>query len=233
MNIKGLQHETQWLNYAKLEHQLQERNATPTRFLPDGTPVYTVPTIHDHSTNTTISDSQQILHYLDDAYPDTPKLCTSPYPYDDFIKAAFESTWSLPLSTVLLKGIWGLMVPITVANLDEASGMKYKQRYEAKSGAKFESLLEGSKQRELKEQARESFNEADRQLEEMRRKYGGDGPWLLGKEIKIPDLAVASSLAYIAAMLGEDSELWQNIMEWDGGRWADRWENFKPYHRLY
>lgn len=133
----------------------------------------------------------------------------------------------------MLKGTWGLILPITVAHLDEASARKYKQRFEAKSGTPFESLLGDSKQRELKAEARESFREADRQLEEISQKYGGEGPWLLGKEVKLPDIAVASSLAYVAAMLGEESEMWKEIMEWDGGRWAKRWDAFRPYHKLY
>ncbi|KAJ3547634.1 hypothetical protein NMY22_g1579 [Coprinellus aureogranulatus] len=233
LNIKGLEHRTEWLNYGKLEEQLQERNAAPTRFLPDGAPVYTVPAIYDPSTNTTISDSQQILKYLDDAYPDAPQLCAPPYPNDDSVKAAFESTWPVPLSAFMLNGTWGLLVPIIVDHIDEASGTKYKQRFEAKSGMSFESLSDISVKSELLVEGACRFKEADRQLEEIRQKYGGDGPWLLGDEVKVPDLAVVGTLAYIAAVLGENSQLWKEIRELDDGRWGKRWDEFRPYHILH
>lgn len=233
LNIKGLEHKTEWLNYGKLEEQLKALNIGPTRVLPDGSPFYTIPAIHDPSTGITIAESHRILEYLDKTYPETPNISTPPFPLDDdLIKPAFQDMWLLPL-TLMLKGIWGLVVPIVVANSDEASGLKYKQRFEAKSGMTFDSVFEESKKRELLEIARANFGEVDAKLEEIRNKYGGEGPWLFGKDVKLPDLAVAGSLAWTVAIVGEDSELWKEIMNWDEGRWAERWERIKPFHKLF
>lgn len=201
--------------------------------LPDGTPFYTIPAIHDPSTGVTISDSHKIIEYLDETYPDTPNISTFPYPLDDdFLKQAFGQMWLLPL-TLMLKGIWGLVIPTIVAKTDEASGLKFKERFEAKSGMTFESALDESKRPELLDVARANFGEVDSQLEEIRKKYGVEGPWLLGKEAKLPDLVVAGSLAWVVSIMGEDSELWKDIMKWDEGRWAERWDNIKPFYRLY
>lgn len=201
--------------------------------LPDGTPFYTIPAIHDPSTGVTISDSHKIIEYLDETYPDTPNISTSPYPLDDdLLKQAFGQMWLLPL-TLMLKGTWGLVIPTIVAKTDEASGFKFKERFEAKSGMTFESTLDESKRPELLDVARANFGEVDAQLEEIRKKYGGEGPWMLGKEAKLPDLVVAGSLAWVVSIMGEDSELWKDIMKWDEGRWAERWDNIKPFYRLY
>jgi glutathione S-transferase len=195
--------------------------------------VYTVPAIHDHSTNTTLSDSERILKYLDDAYPDTPQLTTSSHMDEELVKQAFDSMWPLPLSALMLNGLWGLMVPVIIKHIDEASALKYRSRFEVKTGVTVESLLEEDKRLELKTKARASLKEADRQLEEIGNLCGGKGPWLLGKEAKLPDLAVGGTLAYVAAVLGEDSELWREIRQWDAGRWGNRWDEIKPYHKLY
>ncbi|KAJ3504021.1 hypothetical protein NMY22_g18056 [Coprinellus aureogranulatus] len=218
LNIKGIKHKTEWLNYGKLEDQLKELEIEPTKVLPDGTPFYTVPAIHDPSTNTTISDSHRILEYLDKTYPSTPQISNSPYPLDeDVLKSAFGHMWLLPL-TLMLKGMWGLVAPTIISGLDKAGASKYKERFEEKSGLTLDSVLEDSKKRELLDIARANFSEVDATLEEIKKKYGGGGPWLLGKEVKLPDLAVAGSLAWILAIVGEDGELWKEVMKWDDGR---------------
>ncbi|KAJ3518907.1 hypothetical protein NMY22_g13444 [Coprinellus aureogranulatus] len=234
LNIKGLEHKTEWLNFAKIDQQLKELNVPPSKIQPDGTPFYSVPAIYDPSTNTTISDSYRILKYLDETYPDTPQLCSHPDALtDDLIKPIFEPDWFLPIS-LMFHGIWGLVVP-NIVNLasDEASGEKYRQKFLLRTGMTVDSVQDPGKKRELLEKGRQNFTEVNAALEEIRKEYGGEGPWLLGKDIKLPDLAIAGSLAWIASIMGEDSDLWRDIREWDDGKWAQFWDSMKPYHKLY
>ncbi|TEB30579.1 hypothetical protein FA13DRAFT_1814411 [Coprinellus micaceus] len=235
LNIKGIEYKTEWLNYAKLEEELKERDVSPSTVHPDGTGFFSVPAIHDPATNTTVSDSHRILQYLDEAYPNTPQICTHPNALtDEFLKAAFEVGWLVPID-LLRKGMWGVLAPNVVKyQMDEAGTIKARKKIEGRllSGMPFESLLEEVKQRELLEEARQGYADVAATLDKIRAQYGGQGPWLLGEHVKLPDLAIAGSLAWVVSIVGEESELWKDIRKWDGGSWGRLWDQWKPYHKL-
>jgi glutathione S-transferase len=239
LNIKGLPYKTEWLNFANLEEQLKERNVSPSKVVPESdgfSSFYSVPAIHDPSTNTVVEDSHKIIKYLDETYPDTPRLTTHPATLtddDDLVKPAFEPNWHLPLS-LMFHGIWGLAVPSVVAHsMDEAGAVKYREKFELKTGVRFESVLGEDKKQELLEKGRQNFSEVDAQLRKIREKYGGDGPWMFGKDAKLPDLAIAGSLAWLVSIKGEESDLWKEVRTWDEGRWAKIWDEIKPYYKLF
>jgi glutathione S-transferase len=183
-----------------------------------------------------VSDSHRIIKYLDETYPETPQLLTYPASLkddDDIARLAFEPNWPLPTS-LMFHGIWGLVVPSVVSHaMDEAGAVKYREKFELRTAMSFESVLEEEKKSELREKGRRNFSEVDGQLGKIREKFGGEGPWLLGKEVKMPDIAVAGSLAWIVSVMGEDSELWEDIMTWDDGRWGKLWDRTKSWYKLH
>lgn len=74
MGYKKLPYKVVWVEMPDIESTLKAIGAKPTGKRPDGSDLYTVPTLHDSSTNRVVSESLAIAEYLDEAYPDTPKL---------------------------------------------------------------------------------------------------------------------------------------------------------------
>ena len=229
LNVKGLEHKTEWLKYAAIEQQMKEFGVLHTEVRPDGTKRYTVPAIHDLSTNTILSDSHKIIEYLDKAYPDTPRLCASADEViDDFLKPTFEPNWSLPLS--LVDSQWCLRISEILGGLEEESARRYRGNFEKEVGTTLQKFLEDKERHEsLWTEAREGFRNVDAWLKEAESRRGAEGPWIQGKEIKLPDLALASAVTWAVVSGGEDNEVWKRIAGWDDGRWVRLWEQIKPY----
>ena len=69
LNIKGIPYKTIWVEFPDVKALCQKIGAAPTLPLPDGTMMYTLPTLYDPNTKTAVSDSAAIARYLDRAYP--------------------------------------------------------------------------------------------------------------------------------------------------------------------
>ncbi|TEB30596.1 hypothetical protein FA13DRAFT_1733451 [Coprinellus micaceus] len=222
LNIKGLEHRTEWLKYATIEQQMKELGVPHTKIRPDGTEHYTVPAIHDLSTNTILSDSHNIIEYLDKAYSDTPQLCAvADEAIDDFIKPAFEPNWGLPLS--LVDSQWCLRIREILDGLEEESARRYRGNFEREVGMPLRDFLEDKERHELLwTETREAFRKIDAWLKEAEGRRSSEGQWIQGNEVKLPDLSLISAR-------GEDNDVWKRIAGWDGGRWVRLWEQIKPY----
>jgi len=75
LNFKGIPYKTIWLEITDIEPAMRRIGAPPTGTKPDGSPLYTVPVIVDHSRRSpsggpiVVSESFLIAEYLDEAYP--------------------------------------------------------------------------------------------------------------------------------------------------------------------
>jgi glutathione S-transferase len=58
------------VNFADVQPLSKQIGAPPTTTYSDGSPRYTLPTIHDPNTGRTVSDTLEIARYLDKQYPD-------------------------------------------------------------------------------------------------------------------------------------------------------------------
>ena len=71
---KGLAFKTEWVEYPDIEPLCKKLGAPPTGTKGDGSPLYTLPVIYDPQTKTVVEESFKIAKYLDQTYPDTPRL---------------------------------------------------------------------------------------------------------------------------------------------------------------
>lgn len=210
---------------------MKERGIPPSEVRTDGTDRYTVPAIFDPSTNTTISDSTRILRYLDEAYPDTPKLCSPDDPTDEFIKPAFEPGWNI--LGPKMYSTWALLVPTIVAHLDGESALKYEKNFQNAFKTTVEEFLANKeKQEECWKQTVEAFEGVESWFAEAEARYG-KGNWITGKGPKLPDLVLATAVNWTVLFGGEDNELWKKIAQLNNGRWAAMWQRIKPYATLH
>ncbi|KAF8878319.1 hypothetical protein BD779DRAFT_1554828 [Infundibulicybe gibba] len=74
LNYKSLAYKTEWVEYPDIEPLCKKIGAPPTSTKATGEPHYTLPVIFDPKTKRAISDSAAIAEYLDEQYPETPKL---------------------------------------------------------------------------------------------------------------------------------------------------------------
>ncbi|TDL20311.1 hypothetical protein BD410DRAFT_791099 [Rickenella mellea] len=88
LNYKGLEYKTEWVEYPDIGPLAKKIGALPTS-IGATRELYTVPIIHDHATGKVASDSFAIAQYLDETYPDQPKL----FPAGPGIAAIFDSYW--------------------------------------------------------------------------------------------------------------------------------------------
>ena len=79
LNYKKLPFKVEWVEFPDIEALSKKYGFEPTRKRPDGSPLYTLPAIIDVDEETgrvkaAMSNSFTIARYLDEAYPNTPKL---------------------------------------------------------------------------------------------------------------------------------------------------------------
>lgn len=209
---------------AEIEKRFKELGLPPSEIRADGTPRYTVPAIYDASTDTKISDSLKIIEYLEQTYPNTPRILV---PGTDVLNAAFD--WGLRQA---MSPLMPLIAPNVIRNLAQASSEMYRQRMEVITGTSVEALKDDKEMQEkLWATAEEAFKVPASWFMASNGEEGG--PWIMGKDITIADVILAGTLAYIAIAVGEDSEEWKKIGNWNEGLWRALWERARPYLRIH
>jgi glutathione S-transferase len=225
LNIKGIKHQTVWVEFPEIEKRFKELGVPPSEILPDGTPRYTVPAIHDPSTNTFISDSARIVEYLDRTYPETPRIII---PGTTILNATLEWAWRRTIFT-----LYPLLAPNVIAHMSPAASQKYEARFESRVNMSLQDFKnDKALHAKLWKDGEEAFTVANSWFKPS---DGGErlGPWIMGDKLSFSDLIVGSGLAYIASCSGEESEEWKKFGTWNDERWKGLWEQVKPYAQVY
>lgn len=225
MNVKKLNFDTIWLEFHEVEPAITKLGGKPTTTKPDGyllllqlvcdplftsvspyrTPWYTLPVIYDPTTEQVISNSKDIIYYLDKQYPATQKL---------IVDAAFEDEWQ------------GVMSKNVTVNFPPSTFMVLNSRVSALAGqhirkireAQFGATLEDLSTEDAVYQQWKRFEKGYTNLSEFYKKAGTT--FLSKRDAPMwADLAVGGVLISQKFIYGEDSEQWKSILEWDGGLW--------------
>ena len=210
LHFKGLPFKTEWVEYPDIEPTLKRLGAPPTSKKPDGSDAYTLPAIYDDSTKQYISDSIKIAQYLDETYPDTPKLIPSG------TRAAIEIFQTL-FSQSVSRHLFALVIAQTNAALNERSEEYFRRTREAMFKVKLEEIAPAGPKRE---QTWETVKEGLGVIADALSKNGSDKLYYFGDKLSYADVIVASYL-YWGKVVLEDNEEWKSTVEkWDDGRWA-------------
>ena len=196
--------------------------AEPTAILPNG-PYYSVPIIHDPSTNSVIADSFKIVHYLDKTYPDTLTLIPKG---TAALQLAFASTFFEKVNFP----IYQYMNLRCMKHLLPRSQEHWRRTREARFGVPIEEIApEGSEKRaNLWKETMSGLAMINSWLSVEN--GPGEGSFVMGDQPSFADIAFASSLTWIKRILGEDSKEWYEVLNADGGRWKrlvvafEKWE---------
>lgn len=225
---KGLPFRTEWVEYPDIKATLQKHNITPTDTSSDGTPYYSLPAIEDVDDTTgkvkaALADSFPIAQYLDEAYPDAPKLIPEGTLED---QKAFANGFMRSVLPVLI-----IIIKLTHAKLNDAS----KDHFARARGRDFQPLFKVDNlvdwpwspedQAKLWADAKAALDKLDAKLSETDEK----GPWYLGDKVSFADLVIGSCFIWMRLVLGEDSKEWANVKSWNGGRWQRYFEGVSQW----
>ncbi|PCH40178.1 hypothetical protein WOLCODRAFT_136708 [Wolfiporia cocos MD-104 SS10] len=223
LQIKGLQFETVWVEYPDIADLCKKIGAAPSGTRADGSPSYTLPVIHDSSTNTVVSESGLIARYLDKTYPNTPILIS---PETDALHGAFQEVSRF----IILPHMSQLMVPPSHAHLHPPSQAYFRRTREISFGQKIEEI---SPPGAIREALLEKLQGGFTKLAEWLELDGREKLFFTGNRVSHADLSIAGWLIWIKLILGADSPEWLAVKTWNGGRWGRFMEHFEQYEKVW
>ncbi|KAK1223764.1 hypothetical protein PQX77_013353 [Marasmius sp. AFHP31] len=195
LNYKKLPFKLELLSVSSLEPTSKSLGAAPTGTHPDGSPKYTVPFVHDSDKNKVVSDSFAIAEYLDEAYPDAPRLLA-------------EGTTEAQRDLITVREAAArILFPIT---FPKATSLWSEEMREAvrKRGAPLEVTLSPEEQEEVWAKAKKAFEEVERQHGEVKGNV----------EYVFADLALAAYAGNARHSYGEESNEWKEMRSWASGK---------------
>lgn len=217
--FKGLPYKTEWVEYPDIEPTLKRLGAPPTGIKPDGSDAYTLPAIYDDSTKVYISDSWKIAEYLDETYPDTPRL------FPSGTKAAID-LFQYHFSHSLFKHILHAVIAPTCHTLNPRSEEYFRRTREATFKCKIEEIAPaGPKGDEVWALVKEGLST----LSQVLSKNGPDAQFYLNDQFSYADAIVVSFLEWAKIVMQANDE-WKSVETWDNGRWARLLSSTEKYH---
>ena len=179
----------------------------------DGTPYYSVPIIHDPKTGTSVGDSLWIAEYLDGTYPETPRIVPP---------------GGHALHMTFLRSFGSL---ISDKHRDVLSGKQASQFNEGSAEWFWWNKMKWA-EKDLGTED-EKFAAIEQDLQPMERWYKQGDKFLTGSDdLILADLHIAGWLGWVRTLWGEDSEQWQKVLAWNGGRWKALFEKLAPYEQV-
>jgi glutathione S-transferase len=181
----------------------------------DRDPWYTVPFIHDQLTGVVMSDSSDIVRYLDKQYPSSPRVVTPgtlafEAAYYKYFIAGVWSKWPRPIHQYMYETI------------SPESAAFIKELREAAFG---DTLVNIAKNPLSHWDAyKDAFGSVALPIYEK-----AEGIFLKGNEPAWADFVTSSSLLSIKLLYGVGSEEWKYIETWHDGRWAKLIKDLEPY----
>ncbi|KIK53439.1 hypothetical protein GYMLUDRAFT_49327 [Collybiopsis luxurians FD-317 M1] len=213
---KNLPYELVLVEYPDIEEKMKQLGASPTSTKADGSPLYTLPVIHDSATEAVVSDSFSIAQYLDDKYPSPPLFPNGTH--------AFHATFYDLFSTRIIEPIIQFFVPNIPSVLNPPSEEYFRRTRKEAYGMELERVLPGPERGEKEwQKVEESFGTLSKG---MRKSdvliMGGETPCFA-------DFTVAGWLRSFKVVFGEQSKEWKDILRWHDGRWERLMKELEKY----
>ncbi|KAG0708473.1 hypothetical protein DFH29DRAFT_892774 [Suillus ampliporus] len=207
LTFKGLPFETVWVEYPKIKPFYEQNSLAPTALRAmKGTPmpVHTLPVIMDPNTNRFISDSFAIAQYLDEQYPDTPKVL--PYGTAALVHV-FDTTFlNTTRGTIKMATVKGAQ------KLNPESREFYIRTRTERFGIPWEQFALPEKREEQWNILRAACNTVDGWYAKS------SGQFILGDTPCFADFIVAGRFKWMQYCF--EKQEWEEVKSWNGGRWG-------------
>ncbi|KAJ3991637.1 hypothetical protein F5050DRAFT_1122714 [Lentinula boryana] len=218
LNYKGLQYKTIWIEYPDVKATIETIGAKSTGLQPTGEPWYTIPAIVDDATGVALAESVDIVEYLDNTYPNTPRLIPEG---THALQAAFRDAFYPKLAYY-----YPFLVPITETVLNPPSATFFRAKYEAIFGKKLENVYPEGQERVV---AWNKWKEAIGGVDAWMKK---DDIWMMGNTPSFADFILASFILSAKTLFGADSQEYKEVLEMHDGRWGRLAKNVESYNRV-
>ncbi|KAK7458096.1 hypothetical protein VKT23_010002 [Stygiomarasmius scandens] len=202
LRFKGIAYTLHCIELEEVEATAKALGAPPTSKKPDGSPHYTVPFIHDSKTNKYISNSFDIVEYLDATYPETVTMIPpeTRVLQGYLAEASYAATW--PFITSLRFGL------LATSDLTPAT-------------LKWVLTNRPTEQLELSEKdKREAWDKVKNCFGEVAKFMKDEELFVLGGKVSFADAALFGQFASFKFFWDEDTTEWKEMMQWHGGRWS-------------
>jgi len=221
LNYKGIPYRTEWVEFPDIESVSKKLGVKPTGQRSDGSPLYTLPVIHDPSTGAIVVDSFAIAQYLEKTYPNTPSV----FPNATVgLQNAFEATFMKSLD-----GLWRFIIPAVNSKLSPVSQEYFRRTRETSFGKKLEDVIPTG---DARTEEWGKFEQGLARIHSYLTATDKTGPFFLGDTISWSDLVLFSFLYWIKLIWGEDSKEWKDIASWNGGRWEAHISALQKYNTV-
>lgn len=215
LNVKSVPYQTEWVDLPDVKKTRLAHGVAPVRKLPDESDFYTLPMIHDGATDTYVGDSFDIAVYLDKQYPDSGLRLFPPGSIG--VHRVVNAHVDALFTRNILVACAGLPFNPKTA---EISREEFVRRAGLSCWDDF--VIQG----EAREKMIQGFKA---ELEDFAKLYCFDsGPFLEGETLSYADIIVGGWLG----MLKESMPEWDQVCEWQGGRWKRLHEALAPYAEL-
>ncbi|GAB1521984.1 hypothetical protein RhiTH_005083 [Rhizoctonia solani] len=238
LDYKGIPYRVEYLSLPDIEPKMKGLGVPPSS---DNHPRYTIPSktfcmnkwahanlnslgrlvIADPSSEingipTYISDSFKIAIYLDDKYP-APKYPAIFAPgtrsLQHLIVTQYFPTIGVSIGPIFAPLLPRLLDDRSTGYLNRTRGDRTKPLPDDVAAQKWE-------------QVREKFAAFSKSLQ-LNDGTKDEGPFIMGNIVSFLDFAVGGMVHWIKSLEGEDSARLNDVLEWEGGRWARHWEAMK------
>ncbi|KAF8660904.1 hypothetical protein AX16_001532 [Volvariella volvacea WC 439] len=226
LNYKKLPYKTEWVPYSEIAEHCKRIGANPTETNVYGNANhYTLPVIYDPTTKRVVTESSVIARYLDEQYPDTPKVVDVAGGF-----GVLQHTFISSFGPTVLPALSQFSMPKTVEILTP-DGIEYFRR--TREGYVYKKKLEevvpkketGDWDREWK-----NFEEGLGKVDAWFVSGGQDGKaFVTGDSPTFADFVIGGYLTWVKLIFGEDSREWRDIVSWHGGRWGRLIGGLEPY----
>ncbi|KAI0044249.1 hypothetical protein FA95DRAFT_1562443 [Auriscalpium vulgare] len=204
LHIKGLAYKVEWVEYPDIAATMKTIGAPPTG-MRAGQPLYTCPAICDPTTGIILSDSLQIVQYLDTQYPATPALLPAS---SRALQKAFLETY---LPTRIRAPIIHLVVQMSAEQLSPRSAEFFRRTRESDIGVAFEEIGRKEDERQaLLGKVVQAFEEVE--------KWKGDELFVTGEQVSFVDVTIAAHLRRLQKSISEDE--WETVWKAIEPRWG-------------
>jgi len=218
LNIKGLPYRTIWVDYCDIQAEMAKLGAKTSseRF---GRPVYTLPTIYDPNTGSTVSEPWFIAEYLDTKYPNMAVLMS---PSTRGLQSALlakltSSLASRQISLLTVRRTMDLLTPASMDTYRDVVLLTY-------GGTPDQVEAKGVMRQEALASAVTFFGDLDRAM--------GDSPFIGGENPCFIDVFLASIIVTNRIIAGEDADLWRALQESHHGRWVRFMQAFNKWEAI-
>ncbi|KAF9054898.1 hypothetical protein BJ165DRAFT_1441184 [Panaeolus papilionaceus] len=209
LNYKGIPYKTEWVEFPDIQKLYIDLNIPAFEKKSDGSPYYSLPAIWDQDTGVKLSDSFEILKYLEKQYPNKPTL----FPGNtQGLQTAFEGAYKGQLDA-----LWEFILPAVSPALNPPSEEYFTRTRSVSFGKPLAEVVPKGADRKAKWAKYKAGLDA---VDGWYKVTDNVGPWLMGDKLSSSDLLVGGFTIWLKVLWGEDSEEWRDVSSWNGGRWA-------------